>query len=440
MANPQSSGARCVAARILAAVQSEGRSLSDCAAAAIGELPAGEQALARELAWGTLRFAPRLARIAGRLLHTPLRRRDADIHGLLLIGLYQLDYMRVPEHAAVDLTVGAARQLRKAWAGGVLNAALRRYVRERESVHAALAADDEFRYAHPQWLLAQWRQAWPEDWQAIAAAGNEHPPLALRVNARRTSRARYLERLDAAGLAASAAQHAECGLVLAAPAPITALPGFAEGEVSVQDVAAQLAAGLLDLAPGQRLLDACAAPGGKTAHALECEPGLREVVAVDADGTRLARVRENLARLRLEATLIAGNALEPRLWWDGRGFDRILLDAPCTATGVIRRHPDIKALRRPEDVPAAAARQSAMLDALWPLLEPDGKLLYSTCSTLPAENADIVREFLGRTPDAEPGDRSWPWGRASGAGRQILPGEDGMDGFFYAQIRKTAGG
>jgi 16S rRNA (cytosine967-C5)-methyltransferase len=261
--------------------------------------------------------------------------------------------------------------------------------------------------------------------------------MSLRVNRRVVDRDAYLGRLQAAGIAARPSPHSDCGVVLDQAAAVTDLPGFAEGEVSVQDIAAQQAAVLLDLAPGQRVLDACAAPGGKAGHILEREPALDELVALDADDARLARVRANFERLGHEATLVHADAADTGNWWDGRLFDRVLLDAPCTGTGVIRRHPDIKLLRRPEDVASLSGQQARLLDALWPLLGPGGKLVYVTCSVMPEENAGRIAQFLAAHEDARVLPVAPGWGLEQEIGRQILPGAEGMDGFFYAIVQKV---
>jgi 16S rRNA (cytosine967-C5)-methyltransferase len=285
-------------------------------------------------------------------------------------------------------------------------------------------------------LLDALTRAWPQHWQAIADANNTRPPMAIRVNLLRTSRARYLARLEAAGIPAREVDGLEAALMLEQPVPVTRLPGFADGEVSVQDVSAQLAATLVDPRPGQRVLDACAAPGGKTAHLLErSRPA--EVVAVDVDADRLERLRGNLERLRLSAVVVQGDAARPADWWDERQFDCILLDAPCSGSGVIRRHPDIKLLRRPADIEQMAARQRDLLAALWPLLRRGGKLVYATCSVLPRENHQAVAAFLEQQPGARDVTPELPWGRRVAAGWQTLPGEGGGDGFYYACIDKT---
>ncbi|HHH35713.1 MAG TPA: 16S rRNA (cytosine(967)-C(5))-methyltransferase RsmB [Gammaproteobacteria bacterium] len=425
------SAPRAVAARILREVCEEGRSLG----AALTRHGAGH-GLVQELCYGTLRWLPRLQWLLDRLLRRPLKAKDAEVRWLLLAGLYQLLYMRIPPHAAVMETVAATRALEREWLKGLVNGVLRNFLRRREALLAACEEDEAACHAHPPWLIRMLREAWPSRWEAVLAANNQRPPMVLRVNRRMQDRAAYLRRLEEAGLAARPLVHAADGVVLETPVDVHRLPGFAQGAVSVQDGAAQLAAGLLDLRPGLRVLDACAAPGGKTCHLLETEPALAEVVAVDIDPARCARIEENLQRLQLEATVTCGDAAEPGQWWDARPFDRILLDAPCTATGVIRRHPDIKCLRRAGDVERLAAQQARLLRALWPLLKGGGMLLYATCSVLPRENSGQVRAFLAENGDAVPLPMTVAWGLTQPAGRQVLPGEDDMDGFYYACIGK----
>jgi 16S rRNA (cytosine967-C5)-methyltransferase len=340
--------------------------------------------------------------------------------------------MRIPEHAAVSATVDAAALLGHRNAAPLVNAVLRRYQRERNALDAALAGDDEARLSHPRWLLDHLARDWPDDWRRICAANNSPAPMWLRVNERRTTRADYLARLEAAGFAARADEEVATAVVLDAPQSVDALPGFAAGDASVQDIAAQRAAGFLDLAPGQRVLDACAAPGGKTGHIMESCPGLDEVWALDRDRRRLALVRANLERLQLSARLVVGDATRPEAWWDGRPFDRILLDAPCSAVGVIRRHPDIKVLRRPEDVARAVVLQSELLRRLWPLLAPGGRLVYATCSVLRSENDAQIAAFVA-TADAPEGPET-----AQLSGYQSLPGDADGDGFYYACLLKPA--
>lgn len=359
--------------------------------------------------------------------------RDAEIKALLVLGLVQLEILQLPDYAAVAATVDATRVLRKPNFSGFANALLRRWLRERETRLRALDADAVTRTAHPAWLLGVFRADYADKTNEIAAANNAEAPLSLRVNSRRTSRDDLLKRFNENGVAGDIFDALPDAIVLRDSADVTQLPGFADGLFSVQDGAAQFAAMLTDPQDGERILDACAAPGGKTAHLLE-RAGAR-VTALDVDASRLARVRENLDRLGLRADLVAGDAAGPSKWWDGIGFDRILLDAPCSATGIIRRQPDIKLHRRATDIPALAAAQSRILDALWPLLKPGGRLVYATCSILAAENARQIDAFLSRHDDARALPLPLRW-HASGRGMQNLPGESGMDGFFYAMVEK----
>ena len=425
---------RAVAARLLGQVLGQGQSLALVLPPALEQVDPLDRGLLQELGYGVCRWQPMLQALLDRLLERPLDPREPAVRALLLTGLYQLHYLRIPEHAAVAETVTAARQLRKPWAAGLVNAVLRSFLRRRADLLAALETDREARTAHPRWLLGALERDWPDDWPAIVAANNAHPPLTLRVNTRRLSREGYQSRLAEAGWTAEPGA-APTALTLAEPVEPTLLPGFAEGWISVQDAAAQWAAPLLDLRPGLRVLDACAAPGGKTGHLLECAPDL-DLTALDRDVARLERVRINLARLRLKARLLVGDAERPTEWWDGIAYDRILVDAPCSATGVIRRHPDIKLLRRERDIAALAESQRTMLNSLWPLLRADGRLVYATCSVLRRENEEVVAAFLAAHPDAWDPPIMADWGRVPSHGRQILPGEADMDGFYYAVLVK----
>lgn len=436
---------RAVAAYLLVPVLNGKGSLSNLDAdLAASQIKERDRGFVKALCFGVCRAYPRLEALAGQLLREPLKQRDTDIQALLLIGLYQILHMRVPPHAAVSETAGAARAFGKAWATKVLNGCLRRFQRESVALQAKVDKDAPVALWHPSWLLLEFRQAWPEAWREICTANNEPGPMTLRVNRRQVSREDYLKRLETAGLAAKACDFAEDGIQLETPCDVTQLPGFAEGDVSVQDESAQLCADLLAPAlgdtQGNRVLDACSAPGGKTAHLLErFAPNM---TALDIDSTRLKRVATTLQRLSLDATLQAADASDANAdsaWWDGQPFDAILLDAPCSGTGVIRRHPDIKLARRHSDVAELAALQARLLDNLWAKLAPGGTLLYATCSVLPAENAAQIEAFLARTPDASadlPADLGW--GRAAGQGRQLLPSPGGQDGFFYARLHKSA--
>ncbi len=431
-----------LAARILAAVVVRGRYLDGALNELRGE--AAELApLVQEMTYGVARRYFSLTALVAQLLKEPLKARDDDLRLLLLTGLYQLREMHTPEARAVNETVQAAVTLGKPWARGLINACLRRHQRERERLEAALTSD-EARHDHPRWLLEQLRAAWPGDWPAIVAANNRRPPLWLRVNRLRTEREEMSRRFAGQNLQAQAVDHPDSALLVDPPQPVEALPGFGAGLVSVQDAAAQFAAPLLDARPGERVLDACAAPGGKSAHLLERTPGL-DLLALDVAPERVARIRENLDRLGLAAEVRAADATRPGDWWDGRAFDRILLDAPCSASGVIRRHPDVKLRRQAADLPRLQATQRALLESVWPLLKPGGKLLYVTCSVLPDENERPIGQFLEHHPEAREWPVRLPAGRARRHGWQLLPGEAlagaaesaTTDGFFYAGLVKS---
>ncbi len=431
----QSKSPRVMAARIISQV-ADGCSLSDALSEKLAEVSPKERALVQELCYGVLRWWLRLHWIANSLLDRQLKSRDADLEALILIGIYQLLYMRVPPHAAVAETVEATRGLDKSWASGLVNGVLRNMIRNQDDLLASIAEDDMADLSFPNWLFGSIKKAWPQEWRAIMEASNDRPPMSLRVNLKRGSREAYLEKLQAQAIEAEPIPVVESGIVLDKPQDVFGLPGFADGLVSVQDGGAQLAAGLLDLQPGQAVLDLCAAPGGKSCHILEAAPGDITLVAVDVHKGRLQRVSENLERLDLEAALYAGDAAEPHGEWADRTYDRILLDVPCSATGVIRRHPDIKLLRRPEDIATLVELQGRILQSAWSLLKPGGMLVYVTCSLLPRENEKQVKSFLSNNDDAVELAIDATWGHARGVGRQTLPGEDSMDGFYYARLEK----
>lgn len=397
---------------------------------------AQEQSQARHWASGVLRWLVALEWLAAQLLSRPLRRQDRDIQRLVLLGLFQLWQDRTPDHAAVHATAECARALGKPWAVGLVNAVLRRFQREREDWLARLSLQPE-RWAHPAWLIERMRADWPDDWEAIAAANNAPPPLWLRHNPLAAAREKVIHRLAGRGFSVSAHAHAPEALRIEPAAAVDDLPGFAEGHLSVQDPAAQLAAGLLGLEPGLAVLDACAAPGGKAAHLLEREPRIR-LTAVELQPRRVELLRETLHRLHLDCRIVTGDATNPAQWWDGVRFQRILLDAPCSASGVIRRHPEIRFLRGPEQVTAAIRLQRVLLGRLWPLLDPGGILVYATCSIFRDENARQISDFLAEHADAEERAPMAAWGRSELHGRQILPGMDDMDGFYYAVLQRRS--
>lgn len=391
--------------------------------------------MTKEICFGVCRHYLRLEAIADILVDK--RPKAIEVWLALLMGIYQLQYMNQPDYAVVKETVALLEKSKKTWAKGLVNAVLRNFCRKREEILAQLANNPDFIHGHPDFLLNHLKKDWPMDWTAIVQANDAHPPMTLRVNLNKSSVDDYLLLLEQAGLFAQKHPVAAQGITLLAPCDVYKLPGFAEGWVSVQDAAAQLAPTLLDLKPALRVLDACCAPGGKTCHILEMEPALAECVALDVDSKRLRRVKDNLARYGAAVHLVQGDALNPSQWWDNQLFDRILLDAPCSATGVIRRHSDIKLLRTDEEIEAIVNIQYAMLRSLWPLLAPNGRMVYATCSIISEENEQQLAAFAAEFPDCTvlPIDSSW--GRTTGHGRQILPGEQGMDGFFYGVLIKN---
>ena len=429
------------AARAVASVIADGRS-SEVALAPFEVV--AHRAAVRAITLGTLRWYLRLAPAVDMLLSRP-KGVAPGLHALLVASAHQIEYSRNPPQSVVHTAVDAARLLEDERATGLVNAVLRRFVRERTALFARVDAKPGGRTAHPSWLIKRLADAWPEQVCAkLLEANNEHPPMVLRLDVSRRKRDDYIDGLRAAGVAAEAIPWMPTAIRLEQPMSLSSLPGFEEGLVSVQDAGAQLAAPLLDAQPGMRVLDACAAPGGKTGHLLEHTEGLAEVVAVDIDALRVARVEENLRRLKRAAKLVVADVRQPAAFWDGRPFERILLDAPCSSTGVIRRHPDIKLLRRTDDIPSLAAVQLEILRATFGLLSAGGRLLYCTCSVLPQENQGVLESFLATEPAARPvpfeAERV-PGALPAGPGLQLLPGaEAGTDGFYYACVEKTTAG
>jgi 16S rRNA (cytosine967-C5)-methyltransferase len=412
-----------------------GQSLNRALPATQGHIGERDRPLLQQLCYGTLREAPRLQALLEQLLDKPLRDKDRDITALLLCGLYQLDSTRVPDHAAVAATVNATRALKKPWAKNMTNAVLRRYLREREAL--TLTLDPAAANSHPVWLHDKILSQWPDQAAAIFAANNQQPPMTLRVNSSQLSQDACLGILQEQGIEATAGALSPHALQLTRPLDVWTIPGFTTGMLSVQDEAAQMAALLLSPCAGERVLDACAAPGGKACHILEAQPALAELVAMDIDAGRLQRVAENLARLKLAATLVVGNAAQPPPQLLRSSFDRILVDAPCTASGVIRRHPDVKLLRRDRDIAALADQQLQILRGLWPLLKPGGTLLYATCSLFDEENSQVVRRFVCDQHDASVLPVPFALGQTVACGRQLLPAYGGPDGLFYALVGKA---
>lgn len=422
---------QCLAAKVVSRVLA-GRSL-DAELAAVWRdersLDAQQRGAVQDLAYGTLRHLGRLDSALDQLLRQPLA--DPMVRNLLQVALYQLGHTKARAYTVVDHAVPACAQLGFPRAGGLVNAVLRNYLRRRAEIDATAAGTDQGRYSYPQWWISKAAAQYPDHFREILEAGNARPPLTLRVNRRRLTRDAYLEMLELEAIPARPVGSA--GVIVDKPRPVAQLPGFAEGLVSVQDAGAQLAAELLDVRDGMRVLDACAAPGGKTAHLLEIAD--LDLVAADIDGERLQRVAENLSRLSLQARLIEIDAGEPALWHDPGPFDRILADVPCTASGIVRRHPDIKWLRKPGDIAALAQRQSRLLDTLWQLLGGGGKLLYATCSVFTEENSRQVEQFIARHPDARQCDLPPAAGGLNPVNGQLFP-DAAHDGFYYALLEK----
>jgi 16S rRNA (cytosine967-C5)-methyltransferase len=429
MANP-----RLLAAQALTSVLCHQGSLASSLPKALEAAEHGDRALIQQLCYGTCRHFPQLELIAEQLLHKPMKPQDQDIYALILMGLYQIKAMRTPDHAAVDATVQAAKASGKRWADKLINGVLRSYIRGGADLEEVLNEHDAYRYNHPQWIISKLSNHWPDHWQDILAANDPQGALTLRVNTRKITREDYLQALSEAGHPANACQYSRVGVQLEKASEVIQLPGFEEGWFSVQDEAPQLCADLLELKAGHRVLDACAAPGGKTCHLLEAEDV--SVVAVELEERRIGRMTDNLFRMDLQAQILCADASEPDQWWDGEAFDRILLDAPCSATGVIRRNPDIKVLRTNEDILELSQLQLKLLTSLWPLLKPGGYLLYATCSVLRQENDRLVSRFLKQQPQAQHCAIDADWGLPLDIGRQLLPNPASHDGFYYAKLHK----
>lgn len=434
---------RSIAAEILAEVFTDQQSLTELLKNNIPpKISAEDKGFIQELCFGVLRWYWQLESIANSLISKPLKAKDNDIYALILLGLYQLIHLQTAEHAAIYETVQATRILKKNWATSFLNGVLRNFQREQQRFLNQTQKSLTSLYSHPKWLIEAIQKAWPNDWQAILNANNHRPPMTLRVNHLQQTTANYLAQLQEKNIDVKANKFNDCTITLEKAQDVKQLPGFMNGDVSVQDAAGQFAAQLLELKPNLSVLDACSAPGGKFCHILETEPQLNSIIGVELDETRIKRVEENLERLNLkklnvQIKNIAADVAQPDKWWDGNLFDRILLDAPCSATGVIRRHPDIKFLRRPSDIKELVTTQMNMLNALWPLLKSGGILLYATCSILPQENSDLIQNFLQLHSDAKEKVIETPWGVNCKVGKQILTGDHNMDGFYYARLEKV---
>ncbi|EPF13248.1 Ribosomal RNA small subunit methyltransferase B [Cedecea davisae] len=422
---------RSLAAQTIEQVVEQGQSLSNVLPTMQQKVSDKDRALLQELCFGVLRTLPQLEWLVGKLMSRPMTGKQRTIHYLIMVGFYQLLYTRIPAHAALAETVEGAIAIKRQAFKGLINGVLRQFQRQQESLMAE-AAKHESRFLHPSWLLQRLKKAYPDCWQAIIEANNQRPPMWLRVNRQHHTREAWLQLLAEAGLEGHAHPEYRDAVRLDSPAPVLALPGFEQGWVTVQDASAQGCVDLLDPQNGETILDLCAAPGGKTTHIMEAAPGAK-VMAVDVDAQRLKRVHENLERLGMNAEVKLGDGRFPAQWCGDAKFDRILLDAPCSATGVIRRHPDIKWLRRDRDIPELVALQKEILDAIWPHLKSGGTMVYATCSVLPEENKEQVTAFLARHADAklvETGDEKTP-------GIQNLPAAEDGDGFYYAKLIKS---
>ncbi|MBL1141759.1 MAG: 16S rRNA (cytosine(967)-C(5))-methyltransferase RsmB [Proteobacteria bacterium] len=396
-----------------------------------------ERALIQEISYGTFRWYIQLEHILDQLLEKRIKKKDSSLKYLIMIGLYQLRFMRIPAHAVVSETVNTCKKINMVWAKGLVNAILRRYIRESAQLDSSSNANETAKFSHPKWLIELLKKDWPDEWQNILEANNQRPPMYLRVNQLRQDRESYLKKLNEAGIEGKITPYSSNGILLDKANDVDQLPGFNSGEASVQELAAQLSAELLDLKSGQNVLDACAAPGGKSAHILETQAKLNSLTSIEKDPNRTIKLSETLKRLDLSAIIKTSDINDIEQWWDKTQFDRILLDVPCSATGVIRRHPDIKILRTKEEVNAIQELQTSLLNTLWPTLKTGGLLLYVTCSILKDENSNQIKKFIANNKDCYLKPIKAKWGVDTGYGRQILTGQDNMDGFFYACLEKN---
>lgn len=396
-----------------------------------------EQRFIQELSYGVLRWHPRLEFIADALLSKPLKQKDSDLKALILLGLYQLEYLRTPDHAAISASVDACKAIKKVWGKNLVNAVLRRYQREKSELIDRVEKTDTAQFAHPAWLIKQLQLDWPEHWLQMLEGNNQRPPMHLRVNLQQSDRDSYYQRLLDKEIEASCSSISNTGISLATAVAVEELPGFKNGDVSVQDIGAQLATSMLNISSNQlHILDACAAPGGKSAHLLESHPQKSPLTAIEIDPHRVSLLEDTKTRLSLNMRIMEADASRVEQWWDGQLFDRILLDVPCSASGVIRRHPDIKLLREWEQMTNLHEIQQALLMKLWPLLKPGGRLLYVTCSVLKQENDEQIEKFCQYINDVNVVENQAEWGIATHYGRQSLPQLDDTDGFYYAILDK----
>lgn len=425
---------RALAAKCTFHVVDKGRSLSDVLPEYQAKADMKDRALLQELCFGVLRYLPELEYATQQFIDKPLKGKQRVFHFLLLVGVYQLKHMRIPDHAALSETVDACKPLKNHHLKGLVNGVLRNFQRAQIANPEGLTTDlpDAIVFNHPSWFIKKVKSAYPEHWESILTANLAKPPMWLRVNQQHNTVKEYKEMLNEMDIDILEEESRSGALLLSRPVDVHKLPQFVDGHSSVQDAAAQQAALLLAPQANEHILDCCAAPGGKTCHILELEPSV-SMTALDIEEKRLLRVTENLERLNVTANLIANDATQPDLWWDGVQYDRILLDAPCSATGVIRRHPDIKWLRKADDIDQLQTLQQQILKNIWPLLKPGGTLLYATCSVLPQENDNQIKYFLAENTDAE----LIKINDSDALGWQILPSENNMDGFYYAKLIKA---
>ena len=425
---------RYLAAQVLDHIINKKGSLATQLPIALNKANPKDRALVSQLVYGSCRYFPQLSIVAHYLLRYPIQPQSSIIQAFILIGLYELSHMRTPAHAAVASTVDAVKETDLAWAVPLCNGVLREFIRQQESIPTRFQDNLAFISNHPSWLQAKLANHWPNNWQDIVVNNDQLGPMTLRIHQRQTSRADYLQMLAEADIAAIPCAFSPWGVQLVQPCSVETLPKFTEGWVSVQDEAAQLAPLVLDIVDGQRVLDACSAPGGKACHILEQHHV--ELTALESSSKRIGRLQDNLSRLKLSANILCADGNDLDTWWDRHLFDRILLDAPCSATGVIRRNPDIKILRTSEDIIALNNQQLALLNNLWPTLAVGGILVYATCSVLKQENERIIKRFLGSQADAQHLPIAADWGVLCEFGRQLFPQSHSHDGFYYAKLQK----
>jgi 16S rRNA (cytosine967-C5)-methyltransferase len=434
--NDKTSSVRLVAIRVLESILLNKGSLSTQLARKQAEVKAEHIPQLKEICFGVSRQFPKLNSFALYMLEKPFQEKDLDIYAAILIALYQIDYMDTPEHAAVNEAVESAKLIGKPWAGKLVNAILRRYLREADDIKAVLNDMPSVAHSHPKWILKRFNKHWKNEFEQIVEANNARPPMCLRVNLSRVSRETQMDKLSAIGIENEKGQFSESAIYLKQATSVQSLPGFFDGDMSVQDEAAQLSASLLAVKEGEKVLDACAAPGGKTGHLLESAD--IELTAVELEPWRLAKIEENLERLSFNAALICADSGDLGSWWDKEPFDKVLLDVPCSATGVIRRNPDIKINRKPADIDELVEIQKQLINNIWLTLKPGGKLLYATCSVMPEENEKQMADFLNETPNAQEIMLDVAWGKKVSHGIQLLPTKNSHDGFYYCLIEKKA--